>query len=141
MSSVNLKDNIRYSGELNKLHPFERQRYIHNITKNDYLVNLKQKYSKGEYNLLISNLGKTIMDMYSGKIPEYYVDSFWINNIDNLKSIEDNIISFYFDNNGVREHALCSFYDTTVDEMDSLDVCLFRLTCRLVDIGLPHELL
>ena len=93
MSSVNLKDNIRYSGELNKLHPFERQRYIHNITKNDYLVNLKQKYSKGEYNLLISNLGKTIMDMYSGKIPEYYVDSFWINNIDNLKSIEDNIIS------------------------------------------------
>lgn len=63
IGAIPIMDNLRFSGELNSMHPLKRQRFLHNIDKQEKLNKIKNKFSKGEYSLLMNNLGKNIVLM------------------------------------------------------------------------------
>lgn len=142
--AIPIRDTLRFAGELNNIHYYIRQMYLFNIDKQDNLNQLKTKFSKGEYTLLINNLGKTISRIYLHHLPECHVSSFWINNLSLLNTIEKDIISINYvdDDDNVQYSVMSYFHNCTIDELKSLKECgIYRLTGRIVDVGLPDTFL
>lgn len=140
IGAIPIRDNLRFSGELNSMHPLKRQRFLHNIDKQEKLNKIKNKFSKGEYSLLVNNLGKNIESMYQHNFPQKHTHSFWINNLHKLSSFEKDIISFiYKDNEGNKKIASSFYYDTIIDEINEFGI--YRLNCKIVDVDLPESFL
>lgn len=138
---IPFRDALRFSGELNHAEYWQRRRYLHNIHKQEKLDKLKNKFSKGEYAVLINNLGKTIKRITQDKLPENHVSSFWINNLHKLRSFEKDLITFYYTDDDGNKIRASSFYydDTIIDEIN--DFAVYKLTCKIVDIDLPESFL
>lgn len=141
---VPIRDTLRFSGELNNLNPWSRRRYLHNVDKQDELTKIQSRFPKGEASFLINSLGEAITNMYNRMFPEKHIPSFWIHNLNILKSIEPDYITFiYHDKNYDRRYVVAEYHDdATISEvLSSEECCLFKLTCKIVDIGLPDNIL
>lgn len=137
-----LRPQVRFSGELNMIRPWIRQRYICNLDKQDRLIKIKNEILKDEYYIAINNLGKSLRQLYSGDIPDFYVHPFWINNLHVFESYDDRFLIINYKEDDEWKYVPFQ-YDghVTLDQIKSSDICqLVKLTCKLVDIRLPESL-